>query len=188
MGESLLRSAPSRTTPVHLTCPPHRFPRTRHHPGSPSSAQFTIALRPPLTPPQASSTSSTTTPPAATRSSGCSSILIMSSATTFISVPHHLNLLSSSSPSTPSLLHPPDCSLCPIRPLSFPSTLSLHCVLVSHPSPAHPRSNIDPNNPEHKAKLSHELIGGAAGFEAMKAYEQHCAKNGQPPSVSAQLP
>ncbi|RSH92733.1 hypothetical protein EHS25_008179 [Saitozyma podzolica] len=42
--------------------------------------------------------------------------------------------------------------------------------------------NIDPNNPEHKAKLSHELIGGAAGFEAMKAYEQHCAKNGQPPS------
>jgi hypothetical protein len=173
MGESLLRSAPSRTTPVHLTCPPHRFPRTRHHPGSPSSAQFTIALRPPLTPPQASSTSSTTTPPAATRSSGCSSILIMSSATTFISVPHHLNLLSSSSPSTPSLLHPPDCSLCPIRPLSFPSTLSLHCVLVSHPSPAH---------------LSHELIGGAAGFEAMKAYEQHCAKNGQPPSVSAQLP
>ncbi|GFZ43321.1 hypothetical protein JCM24511_01041 [Saitozyma sp. JCM 24511] len=42
--------------------------------------------------------------------------------------------------------------------------------------------NIDPNNPEHKAKLSHELIGGAAGFEAMKAYEQHCARNGQPPS------
>ncbi|WWD18157.1 hypothetical protein CI109_102606 [Kwoniella shandongensis] len=41
---------------------------------------------------------------------------------------------------------------------------------------------IDPQNPEHKAKLSHELIGGAAGFEAMKAYEQHCAANGQPQS------
>ncbi|KAK8865660.1 hypothetical protein IAR55_000805 [Kwoniella newhampshirensis] len=41
---------------------------------------------------------------------------------------------------------------------------------------------IDPENPEHKSKLSHELIGGAAGFEAMKAYEQHCAQNGQPPS------
>lgn len=44
--------------------------------------------------------------------------------------------------------------------------------------------NIDPNNEEHKSKLSHELIGGAAGFEAMRAYEQHCAQNGQPQSVS----
>lgn len=42
--------------------------------------------------------------------------------------------------------------------------------------------NMDPNNPEHKAKLSHELIGGAAGFEAMKAYEAHCARNGKPAS------
>jgi hypothetical protein len=71
--------------------------------------------------------------------------------------------------------------------MPFPSTLfvTLYPPRVARPSPAHPRSNIDPNNPEHKAKLSHELIGGAAGFEAMKAYEQHCAKNGQPPSVSA---
>jgi len=35
---------------------------------------------------------------------------------------------------------------------------------------------------EHKAKISHELIGGAAAFEAAKAYEDHCAKNGQPAS------
>jgi len=42
--------------------------------------------------------------------------------------------------------------------------------------------NVDPNNDDHKAKLSHELIGGAAGYEAMKAYEQHCAANGKPPS------
>ncbi|ODN84296.1 hypothetical protein L202_00276 [Cryptococcus amylolentus CBS 6039] len=40
--------------------------------------------------------------------------------------------------------------------------------------------NIDSSNEEHKAKLSHELIGGAAGFEAMKAYEQHQAANGKP--------
>lgn len=44
--------------------------------------------------------------------------------------------------------------------------------------------NIDPENDEHKSKLSHELIGGAAGFEAMKAYEQHCERNGKPESVS----
>ncbi|KLO14981.1 hypothetical protein SCHPADRAFT_825489 [Schizopora paradoxa] len=32
----------------------------------------------------------------------------------------------------------------------------------------------------HKAKLSHEVIGGAAAYEAMKAYEDHVAKNGKP--------
>lgn len=42
--------------------------------------------------------------------------------------------------------------------------------------------NVDPNNDEHKSKLSHELIAGAAAFEAARAYEQHCAKNGQPPN------
>jgi hypothetical protein len=31
---------------------------------------------------------------------------------------------------------------------------------------------------EHEAKFSHELIGGAAAFEAMKAYEDHEARNG----------
>ncbi|KAJ5637679.1 hypothetical protein N7490_007558 [Penicillium lividum] len=35
---------------------------------------------------------------------------------------------------------------------------------------------------EHKAKFSHELIAGAASFEAAKAYEQHVAQNGQPSS------
>ncbi|KAG1755661.1 hypothetical protein EDB19DRAFT_421424 [Suillus lakei] len=32
----------------------------------------------------------------------------------------------------------------------------------------------------HKAALSHELLGGAVAFEAAKAYEDHCAKNGRP--------
>jgi hypothetical protein len=31
---------------------------------------------------------------------------------------------------------------------------------------------------EHEAKFSHELIGGAAAFEAMKSYEDHEARNG----------
>lgn len=41
---------------------------------------------------------------------------------------------------------------------------------------------MDPNNNEHKSKLSHELIAGAAAFEAARAYEQHVGKNGQPPN------
>jgi len=32
----------------------------------------------------------------------------------------------------------------------------------------------------HQASLSHELLGGAVAFEAAKAYEDHCAKNGKP--------
>ncbi|KAG8875790.1 hypothetical protein FRB97_004730, partial [Tulasnella sp. 331] len=33
----------------------------------------------------------------------------------------------------------------------------------------------------HKAKLSHELIAGAAALEAARAWEHHKAKNGEPP-------
>ena len=33
---------------------------------------------------------------------------------------------------------------------------------------------------EHKAALSHELIAAAASYEAAKAYEQHCERNGKP--------
>ncbi|KAJ7700149.1 hypothetical protein B0H17DRAFT_1048798 [Mycena rosella] len=36
--------------------------------------------------------------------------------------------------------------------------------------------------PEHKAKISHELIAGAAAFEAAKKYEEHCKANGKPES------
>ncbi|KAI9052959.1 hypothetical protein LZ554_003231 [Drepanopeziza brunnea f. sp. 'monogermtubi'] len=35
---------------------------------------------------------------------------------------------------------------------------------------------------EHKAKFSHELIGGAAAFEAARAYEQKIAREGKPSS------
>ncbi|KAH8827737.1 hypothetical protein DL96DRAFT_1600136 [Flagelloscypha sp. PMI_526] len=37
-------------------------------------------------------------------------------------------------------------------------------------------------NAPHKAALSHELISAAASYEAAKAYEEHCAKNGKPDS------
>ncbi|KAI0088443.1 hypothetical protein BDY19DRAFT_198827 [Irpex rosettiformis] len=32
----------------------------------------------------------------------------------------------------------------------------------------------------HKAEVSHELIAGAAAYEAARAYEKHVAANGQP--------
>ncbi|KAG1901180.1 uncharacterized protein F5891DRAFT_1277848 [Suillus fuscotomentosus] len=37
-------------------------------------------------------------------------------------------------------------------------------------------------NAHHQAKLSHELIAAAASYEAMKAYNNHCEKNGKPVS------
>ncbi|KAG5645497.1 hypothetical protein DXG03_005906 [Asterophora parasitica] len=37
-------------------------------------------------------------------------------------------------------------------------------------------------NAPHKAELSHELISAAASYEAAKAYENHVAKNGVPPT------
>ncbi|KAI9508864.1 CipC1 protein [Russula earlei] len=39
------------------------------------------------------------------------------------------------------------------------------------------------SNPKHEAHVSHELIAGAAAYEAAKAYQEHLAKNGgEPPS------
>ncbi|KAF8587065.1 cipC1 protein [Ramaria rubella] len=35
------------------------------------------------------------------------------------------------------------------------------------------------NGAPHKAELSHELIAGAAAYEAAKAYEKHCEANGK---------
>ncbi|THH01735.1 hypothetical protein EW026_g986 [Hermanssonia centrifuga] len=37
-------------------------------------------------------------------------------------------------------------------------------------------------NAEHKSSISHELIAAAASYEAAKAYEQHCERNGKPES------
>ena len=34
----------------------------------------------------------------------------------------------------------------------------------------------------HKAELSHELLSGAAAFEAAHEYEKYVAKNGKPES------
>ncbi|KAF3481486.1 uncharacterized protein GIQ15_04245 [Arthroderma uncinatum] len=38
------------------------------------------------------------------------------------------------------------------------------------------------NNAPHQAALSHELIAGAAAYEAAKAYEDHVERNGKPDS------
>ncbi|PHH68645.1 hypothetical protein CDD82_377 [Ophiocordyceps australis] len=38
------------------------------------------------------------------------------------------------------------------------------------------------NEPQHKAKWTHELLGGAAAYEAAKVYENHEAQNGRPKS------
>jgi len=38
------------------------------------------------------------------------------------------------------------------------------------------------NQPDNQASFSHELIAGAASYEASKAYENHCAQNGDPGS------
>ncbi|KAH9969734.1 hypothetical protein BC827DRAFT_29005 [Russula dissimulans] len=40
----------------------------------------------------------------------------------------------------------------------------------------------DDYSSKHKAQLSHELIAGAAAYEAAKAYQDHQAKNGKPAS------
>ncbi|KYK54769.1 phosphoglycerate mutase family protein [Drechmeria coniospora] len=37
-------------------------------------------------------------------------------------------------------------------------------------------------NRPHEAQWTHELIGGAAAYEAAKAYEDHVARNGNPSS------
>ncbi|DBA98932.1 hypothetical protein WJX77_000924 [Trebouxia sp. C0004] len=37
-------------------------------------------------------------------------------------------------------------------------------------------------NQPHEGSMTHEALGGAAAFAAMRAYEKHQAANGQPPS------
>ncbi|KAI9443332.1 hypothetical protein H4582DRAFT_1873065 [Lactarius indigo] len=43
-------------------------------------------------------------------------------------------------------------------------------------------SEVENTPREHTAKLSHELIAGAAAYEAAKAYNDHVGRNGQPSS------
>ncbi|QKX59841.1 uncharacterized protein TRUGW13939_06983 [Talaromyces rugulosus] len=51
----------------------------------------------------------------------------------------------------------------------------------SEQSSSHERwNNSEPQ--EHDSSIVHELIAGAASYEAAKAYEDHVAKNGNPPS------
>ncbi|KAF8137189.1 CipC1 protein [Boletus edulis] len=40
----------------------------------------------------------------------------------------------------------------------------------------------DEYDQKHKGHVTHDLIAGAATFEALKAYEEHCASQGKPDS------
>jgi hypothetical protein len=81
--------------------------------------------------------------------------------------------VSSLNPS-PILLHFTLEILIPIFPI-FPITTPITTTTTNNPQYQ--------NTPdEHKAKISHELIGGAAAYEAAKAYENHCEQNGKPES------
>ncbi|EJU06179.1 hypothetical protein DACRYDRAFT_19457 [Dacryopinax primogenitus] len=42
--------------------------------------------------------------------------------------------------------------------------------------------NTTQNDQPHEASWSHELIAGAAAYEAARAYEKHCEANGAPAS------
>ncbi|KZT62974.1 hypothetical protein CALCODRAFT_6767 [Calocera cornea HHB12733] len=42
--------------------------------------------------------------------------------------------------------------------------------------------NTVQNTQPHEASWTHELIAGAAAYEADRAYEKHCEQNGQPAS------
>ncbi|POR34891.1 Putative CipC1 protein, concanamycin induced protein C [Tolypocladium paradoxum] len=41
------------------------------------------------------------------------------------------------------------------------------------------RAHDEVTNRPHEAKWTHELLGGAAAYEAAKAYEDHVARNGE---------
>ncbi|KAI8090916.1 uncharacterized protein B0P05DRAFT_527951 [Gilbertella persicaria] len=47
-----------------------------------------------------------------------------------------------------------------------------------HFSDSHQQLQDTPD--EHKGSLTHEVIAAAASYEAVKAYNAHCEKNGKP--------
>lgn len=59
-------------------------------------------------------------------------------------------------------------------------------LALSHPSPlslevsSNQQAAYQVQNEEHSGSFGHEAIAGAASFAAVRAYEQHCAANGQP--------
>jgi hypothetical protein len=63
--------------------------------------------------------------------------------------------------------------------------LTARCVcniVAISPINTHPACRYQFYDSDNKAELSHELIAGAASYEAMKAYEEHCQKEGKPES------
>lgn len=39
--------------------------------------------------------------------------------------------------------------------------------------------DVQPDQPDNQGHFSHELLGGAAGFEAMRKYQEHEQANGE---------
>ena len=71
--------------------------------------------------------------------------------------------------------------------LRLPLSKSSSSAPIAHgPSPSIASmltiSLLQVTNAPHKAALSHELIAAAASYEAAKAYEDHCKRNGKPES------
>ena len=63
--------------------------------------------------------------------------------------------------------------------ISSTFTTNLHILDSPQANASQQYQDADPNN---QASFTHELIAGAASYEAAKAYENHCAANGTCPS------
>jgi len=83
-----------------------------------------------------------------------------------------LTCASESSPLRIALSRPlrPDTSLTP------PGLL----LLLSLEGSSNQQAAYQVQNSDHQSSFGHEAIAGAASFAAVRAYEQHCAANGQP--------
>ncbi|KAF7727469.1 hypothetical protein EC973_007447 [Apophysomyces ossiformis] len=52
--------------------------------------------------------------------------------------------------------------------------------LFDHFGSQHAEVHKEEEEEGHKGSFTHELIAGAAAYEAVKAYNEHCEKNGKP--------
>lgn len=57
-----------------------------------------------------------------------------------------------------------------------------HLLHSRNSSPDYISPTFQVTNNRHKPELSHELLAGAASFEAAREYEKHVERNGTPPS------
>ncbi|KAG2237809.1 hypothetical protein INT48_002110, partial [Thamnidium elegans] len=60
----------------------------------------------------------------------------------------------------------------------FITNVLFHRGLFDHFGKQH--EELENTSSTHEGSLSHELIAGAASFEAVRAYNKHCEKEGKP--------